>query len=152
MTKPGFARLLEGSRQFFTQKVRAALGNLAKPGALVLLAGLAAHAQRPLMPVPAQATWQAGHYRFATAPLLALHRQTTGPATSTDESYHLRVTAAGASLTAASALGMQRGIATFRQVLERQPRHQHIEGAPAQRPGFPQKGQQVFRNHHVRAG
>jgi hexosaminidase len=122
MTKPGFARLLEGSRQFFTQKVRTAFVNLAKPGALVLLAGFAAHAQRPLMPVPAQATWQAGHYRFATAPLLALHRQTTGPATSTDESYHLRVTAAGASLTAVGPLGIQRGLATFRQVIESTPK------------------------------
>jgi hexosaminidase len=122
MIKPGFARLTEVSRQFFTQKVRAAFVKLAKPGALVLLAGFAAHAQRPLMPVPAQATWQAGHYRFASAPLLALHRQTTGPATSTDESYHLRITAAGASLTAVGPLGIQRGLATFRQVLESTPK------------------------------
>jgi len=71
--------------------------------------------------VPAQATWQAGHYAFKTAPLLALHRQTTGPAASPDESYRLRVTAAGASLTAVGPLGIQRGLATFRQVLERTP-------------------------------
>ncbi|QKG57488.1 family 20 glycosylhydrolase [Hymenobacter sp. BRD128] len=95
--------------------------NLAKPCALALLLPLAAQAQRPLLPVPAQATWQAGHYRFATAPLLALRRQVTGPATSQDESYHLRVTATGASLVAAGPLGIQRGLATFRQVIERTP-------------------------------
>lgn len=89
---------------------------------LLIFSGLIAHAQRPLLPVPAQAAWQAGHYRFATAPLLALHRQVTGPAGSTDESYRLHVTAAGASLTAASTLGIQRGLATFRQVLESTPR------------------------------
>jgi len=81
-----------------------------------------AHAQRPLLPVPAQATWQAGHYAFKTAPLLALHRHTTGPATSPDESYRLRVTATGASLTAAGPLGIQRGLATFRQLIESTPR------------------------------
>ena len=84
----------------------------------LLLLPLLAHAQRPLMPLPVQAEWQAGYYRFQTAPLLALRRQVTGPAGSTDESYHLRVTAAGASLTAVSPLGIQRGIATYRQVLE----------------------------------
>ena len=88
---------------------------------LLVLLGFTAHAQRPLLPVPAQATWQAVHYTFKTAPLLALRRQTTGPATSTDESYHLRVTATGASLTAAGPLGIQRGLATFRQVIERTP-------------------------------
>ncbi|MDO7885452.1 beta-N-acetylhexosaminidase [Hymenobacter cheonanensis] len=71
--------------------------------------------------MPAQATWQAGHYAFKTAPLLALRRQVTGPATSTDERYHLRITATGASLTAAGPLGLQRGLATFRQVIERTP-------------------------------
>lgn len=89
--------------------------------ALFLLLGSTAHAQRPLMPLPVQAEWQTGYYRFATAPLGALRRQVTGPAGSTDESYHLRVTAAGASLTAVSPLGIQRGIATFRQVLTRTP-------------------------------
>ena len=84
----------------------------------LLLLAFAAQAQRPLLPVPAQATWQAGHYRFAAAPLLALRRHVTGPAGSVDESYRLRVTAAGASLTAASPLGIQRGLATFRQVIE----------------------------------
>ncbi|MGI4760898.1 MAG: beta-N-acetylhexosaminidase [Janthinobacterium lividum] len=83
--------------------------------------GLTTQAQRPLLPVPAQATWQAGHYTFKTAPLLALRRQTTGPATSTDESYRLRIAATGASLTAVSPLGIQRGLATFRQVIERTP-------------------------------
>ena len=88
---------------------------------LLGLTSFAAHAQRPLMPLPAQAAWQPGYYRFATAPLLALRRQVTGPAgaaTATDESYRLRITAGGALLTAPSALGIQRGIATFRQVLE----------------------------------
>ena len=94
--------------------------NLAKLCVLALLP-LAAPAQRPLLPVPAQATWQAGYYAFKTAPLLALRRQTTGPATSTDESYRLRITATGASLTAVGPLGIQRGLATFRQVLERRP-------------------------------
>ncbi|MGI4740464.1 MAG: beta-N-acetylhexosaminidase [Janthinobacterium lividum] len=75
-----------------------------------------------LLPLPAAATWQNGYYRFQTAPLLALRRQITGPAGSTDESYRLRVTAAGAVLTAPSALGIQHGVATFRQVLERTPR------------------------------
>ena len=89
---------------------------------LLLTVGFAAHAQRPLMPLPVQAEWQPGYYRFQTAPLPALRRQVTGPAGSTDESYHLRVTAAGASLTAVSTLGIQRGIATFRQVLEHTPR------------------------------
>jgi len=88
----------------------------------LLAAGFAAHAQRPLMPLPVQAEWQPGYYRFQTAPLPALRRQVTGPAGSTDESYHLRVTAAGASLTAVSPLGIQRGIATFRQVIEHTPR------------------------------
>ncbi len=85
---------------------------------LLLSLSFAAHAQRPLMPLPVQAEWQPGYYRFATAPLPALRKQITGPANSTDESYHLRVTAAGASLVAVSPLGIQRGIATFRQVLE----------------------------------
>ncbi|MGI4738973.1 MAG: beta-N-acetylhexosaminidase [Janthinobacterium lividum] len=89
---------------------------------LPVLAVFAAHAQRPLLPVPAQATWQAGHYAFKTAPLLALRRQVTGAAASTDESYRLRIAATGASLTAVSSLGIQRGLATFRQVLEHTPR------------------------------
>ncbi|GAA4508748.1 hypothetical protein GCM10023172_41370 [Hymenobacter ginsengisoli] len=94
--------------------------NLAKPCALALLP-LLAQAQRPLLPVPAQATWQAGYYAFRTAPLLALHKQVTGPATSQDESYRLHITATGASLTAPGPLGIQRGLATFRQVIEHTP-------------------------------
>jgi hexosaminidase len=94
----------------------------AKLCALAFGLSFAAHAQRPLLPVPAHATWQAGYYVFKTAPLPALARQTTGPAASTDESYHLRVTAAGASLTAVGPLGIQRGLATFRQVIESTPR------------------------------
>ncbi|MBO2032219.1 family 20 glycosylhydrolase [Siccationidurans ginsengisoli] len=82
---------------------------------------LLAQAQRPLLPVPAQATWQAGYYAFRTAPLLALHKQVTGPATSQDESYRLHITATGASLTAPGPLGIQRGLATFRQVIEHTP-------------------------------
>lgn len=99
-------------------------GNLAKisPLVLLLLISFTAQAQRPLLPLPARASWQAGHYAFKTAPLLALRRQTTGPATAPDESYRLRITAAGASLTAAGPLGIQRGLATFRQVLESTPR------------------------------
>ncbi|GAB3636957.1 hypothetical protein GCM10027422_25470 [Hymenobacter arcticus] len=100
-----------------------------------------AHAQRPLLPVPAQATWQAGHYRFTAAPLLALRRQVTGPAGSTDESYRLRVTATGASLTAVSALGIQRGLATFRQVLESTPRGWRAQFCDIQdRPRFAWRG------------
>jgi hexosaminidase len=120
MITQGFARLKKVSPGFFMRKLCATFFNLAKPCAL-LLVGFTAHAQRPLLPVPAQATWQAGHYAFKTAPLLALRRQTTGPATSTDESYRLRITATGASLTAVGPLGIQRGLATFRQVLERTP-------------------------------
>jgi hexosaminidase len=121
MITQGFARLQEVSVGFLKGKLGDAWLALAKPCALALLLPLAAHAQRPLLPVPAQATWQAGHYAFKTAPLLALHRQVTGAATSTDESYHLRITATGASLTAVSPLGIQRGLATFRQVIERTP-------------------------------
>ncbi|MEJ7660627.1 MAG: beta-N-acetylhexosaminidase N-terminal domain-containing protein [Hymenobacter sp.] len=47
-----------------------------------------------------------------------LRRHVTGPAGSVEESYRLRITAAGASLTAASTIGIQRGLATFRQVIE----------------------------------
>ncbi|MDJ0365077.1 family 20 glycosylhydrolase [Hymenobacter sp. H14-R3] len=108
---------------------------------LLLLLSLSASAQRPLLPVPAQATWQAGHYRFATAPLLALRRHITGPATSADESYRLRVTAAGASLTAVSPLGIQRGLATFRQVLESTPRGWRAQLCDIQdRPRFAWRG------------
>jgi hexosaminidase len=121
MITQGFARLKEVSRGFLKSKLGDTLLPLARPCALALLLPLAAHAQRPLLPVPAQATWQAGHYAFKTAPLLALHRQTTGPATSADESYRLRIMATGASLTAVGPLGIQRGLATFRQVLERTP-------------------------------
>ena len=121
MIMQGFARLTKVSAGFFTRKLCATFLHLARPCALTLLLPLAAHAQRPLLPVPAQATWQAGRYAFKSAPLTALRRQTTGPATSTDESYHLRITAAGASLTAVGPLGIQRGLATFRQVLERTP-------------------------------
>lgn len=120
MRLQGFARVSKVSPGFVTHKLRATFFNLAAPCAL-LLASLTAQAQRPLLPVPAQATWQVGHYAFKTAPLLALHRQTTGPATSTNESYRLRITATGASLTAVGPLGIQRGLATFRQVLERRP-------------------------------
>jgi hexosaminidase len=121
MSKQGLVRLSKVSLGFLRGKLCETLLNLAKPCALVLL-GFVAQAQRPLLPVPAQATWQAGHYRFATAPLLALRRQMTGPAGTTDERYHLRITAAGASLTAAGPLGIQRGLATFRQVIESTPK------------------------------
>jgi hexosaminidase len=121
MITQGFARLKEVSLGFFTRKLCEPLLTLAKPCALALLLPLAAQAQRPLLPVPAQATWQAGHYTFKTAPLPALRRQVTGAATSADESYHLRVTTTGASLTAVGPLGIQRGLATFRQVIERTP-------------------------------
>ncbi|AMR28749.1 hypothetical protein A0257_17690 [Hymenobacter psoromatis] len=122
MITQSFAKLAEFRKVFSRSPLRNS-ANFAKLCAQILLAfcGFAAHAQRPLLPVPAQATWQAGHYRFATAPLLALRRQLTGPAGSQDESYHLHITATGASLTAASPLGIQRGLATFRQVLERTP-------------------------------
>jgi hexosaminidase len=120
MITQGFARLKGVSLGFVERRLRETLLNLAKPCVLVL-ASLTAQAQRPLMPVPAQATWQAGHFTFKTAPLQALHRQTTGPATSQDESYRLRITATGASLTATGPLGIQRGLATFRQVIERTP-------------------------------
>jgi len=118
MSTQNFARLKKVTPDFFARKLRETFFHLVKPCAL-LLAVFAAHAQRPLLPVPAQATWQAGHYAFKTAPLLALHRQVTGAATSTDESYQLRITATGARLTAVSPLGIQRGLATFRQVIER---------------------------------
>jgi hexosaminidase len=125
MMMTGFDKKREVSRSFWVRQCCETSLNLAKPGVhliLLLLIGLSAHAQRPLLPVPAQATWQPGYYRFATAPLLALRRQVTGVATSTDERYHLRITAAGASLTAGGPLGIQRGLATFRQVLESTPR------------------------------
>jgi hexosaminidase len=122
MITQGFARLKEVSLGFFTRKLGETLFNLAKPCALALVLPLAAQAQRPLLPVPAQATWQAGHYTFKTAPLPALRRQVTGPATSIDESYRLHITATGASLTAVGPLGIQRGLATFRQVIEHTPR------------------------------
>ena len=86
---------------------------------LLLLASLAAHAQRPLLPVPAQASWTASHYYFRTPPLPALHKQLS--AALPPEAYHLHVGAAGATLVAGSAAGVQRGIATFRQVLEHTP-------------------------------
>ena len=117
-----FAKFNAKFRKATPAAVRAALPDFAfyfaKLRVLLLLLPLAAHAQRPLLPVPAQATWQAGHYTFKTAPLLALRRQITGPADGQSESYRLRVTASGASLTAASPLGIQRGLATFRQVIE----------------------------------
>jgi hexosaminidase len=121
MITQGFARLKEVSLGFFSRKLCETLFTLAKPCALALVLPLAAQAQRPLLPVPAQATWQAGHYAFKTAPLLALHRQVTGPTTSQDESYRLHITATGASLTATGPLGIQRGLATFRQVIEHTP-------------------------------
>ncbi len=140
MITQGFARLKKVSQGFFTHWLCETFFNLAKPCALLLLTG-AAHAQRPLLPLPAQATWQAGHYRFATAPLLALRRQVTGPATSTDERYRLRVTAAGASLTAVSPLGIQRGLATFRQVIERTPQGWRAQFCDIQdRPRFAWRG------------
>ena len=123
MRTQGFARLKEVSLGFLLRTLCETSFNLARPCALfLLLISFTAHAQRPLMPLPVQAEWQPGYYRFQTAPLPALRRQVTGPAGSTDESYHLRVTAAGASLTAVSALGIQRGLATFRQVIEHTPR------------------------------
>jgi len=67
-----------------------------------------------------QATWETGYYRFQTAPLLALRKQVS--TSLPPEGYHLHVGAAGATLVAGSAAGVQRGIATFRQVLERTPR------------------------------
>ena len=75
---------------------------------------------RPLLPVPAQATWQPTYYVFRTPPLPALRRQVV--ATLPPEGYRLRVGATGATLTAGSAAGLQRGLATFRQVLESTPR------------------------------
>ncbi|NML67755.1 family 20 glycosylhydrolase [Hymenobacter sp. RP-2-7] len=95
---------------------------MAKPGAilLLLLVALAARAQRPLLPVPVQATWETGYYRFATAPLLALRKQVSPSLPA--EGYRLRVGPTGAALVAGSAAGVQRGIATFRQVLESTPR------------------------------
>jgi len=121
-----FAEVGAGFRNVFSSKPSATLRfnavRLCGMVALLLLVALTAQAQRPLMPLPVQAAWQPGYYRFATAPLGALRRQVTGPAGSTDESYHLRVTAGGASLVAVSPLGIQRGLATFRQVLERTPR------------------------------
>ena len=130
---------------------RRATRALARLGAvlLVLLASLAARAQRPLLPVPAQATWQAGHYPFRVAPLLALRRQLTGPAGSADESYHLRVTAAGASLTAVGPLGMQRGLATFRQVIEATPRGWRAQWCDIQdQPRFAWRGLLVDAARH----
>jgi hexosaminidase len=121
MNTQGFARLSKVSLRFLTGRLGETWHDLAKPCVLALLLPLAAQAQRPLMPMPAQASWQAGHYAFKTAPLPALRRQVTGPANSQDESYRLRVTATGASLTAAGPLGIQRGLATFRQVIERTP-------------------------------
>ncbi len=120
MSTQGFARLSKVSLGFLKGRFCDTLLNLAKPCALALLP-LLAQAQRPLLPVPAQATWQAGYYAFRTAPLLALHKQVTGPATSQDESYRLHITATGASLTAPGPLGIQRGLATFRQVIEHTP-------------------------------
>ncbi|RYY15354.1 MAG: beta-hexosaminidase, partial [Cytophagaceae bacterium] len=121
-----FAELNAGFRKVSSPKPRKTLRlnplKLCGKLLLLLLFSCAAHAQRSLLPLPVQAEWQPGYYRFQAAPLLALRRQVTGPAGSTDESYHLRVGAGGASLTAVSALGMQRGLATFRQVLERTPR------------------------------
>jgi hexosaminidase len=144
MTTQGFAKLSKVSLGFWIRQLSETSLNLVKPGAAALLlvwSSFAAHAQRPLLPLPAQATWQAGHYRFATAPLLALRRQVTGPAGSTDESYRLRVTATGASLTAASALGIQRGLATFRQVLESTPRGWRAQFCDIQdRPRFAWRG------------
>ena len=123
MITQSFAELAEFRKVFFRSPLRNS-ANPAKLCAIILLvfAHFAAHAQRPLLPVPVQAEWQPGYYRFPAAPLTALRRQITGPAGSADESYHLRVGAGGASLTAVSALGIQRGLATFRQVIEHQPR------------------------------
>jgi hexosaminidase len=117
-----FAELAEFRIVFFRWPLRNSANSAKFCALLLLLISLTAHAQRPLMPLPVQAEWQPGYYRFATPPLPALRRQVTGPAGSTDESYHLHVTAAGASLTAVSPLGIQRGIATFRQVIEHTPR------------------------------
>lgn len=123
--------------------------NFAKLCVLMMGLGLTAHAQRPLLPVPVQATWQAGHYRFATAPLLALRRQVTGPVGNTDESYRLRVTATGASLTAVSPLGIQRGLATFRQVLESTPRGWRAQLCDIQdRPRFAWRGLMIDPARH----
>jgi len=83
-----------------------------------ILLGAVAHAQRPLLPLPAQVTYEKGIYAFKTNPYQALKRQVTGPPNSQDERYRLRVTATGATLTAASNAGIQRGLATFRQLLD----------------------------------
>jgi hexosaminidase len=110
---------------------------------LFLLSGSSSAQTVPaLLPLPAAATWQTGYYQFQTAPLLALRRQITGPVSaSQDESYRLRVTATGAVLTAPSALGIQRGIATFRQVLERTPRGWRAQFCDIQdRPRFAWRG------------
>ncbi len=87
-------------------------------GKFILLGIVAAHAQRPLLPLPAQAIYEKGFYTFKTNPYQALKRQVTGPANSPDERYRLRVTPAGATLTAVSNAGIQRGLATFRQLLD----------------------------------
>ena len=81
---------------------------------------LAAQAQRPLLPVPVQAAWQPGYYAFRTPPLTALRKQVS--TSLPPEGYQLKISATGATLVAGSAAGVQRGIATFRQVLEHTPR------------------------------
>ena len=117
----GFAQSLNRVKKVFLRgKYARALCNSLFTLLLLCAKFLPAQAQRPLLPVPVQASWQTGYYRFAGAPLPALRRQLV--ATLPAEGYRLRVGPTGATLVAGSAAGVQRGIATFRQVLESTPR------------------------------
>ena len=117
----GFAQSLNRVKKVFLRgKYARALCNSLFTLLLLCAKFLPAQAQRPLLPVPVQASWQTGYYRFVGAPLPALRRQLV--ATLPAEGYRLRVGPTGATLVAGSAAGVQRGIATFRQVLESTPR------------------------------
>ena len=117
----GFAQSLNRVKKVFLRgKYARALCNSLFTLLLLCAKFLPAQAQRPLLPVPVQASWQTGYYRFVGAPLPALRRQLVG--TLPAEGYRLRVGPTGATLVAGSAAGVQRGIATFRQVLESTPR------------------------------